>query len=272
MEDFLVKEFYKKMEEINLDVLGVVGGDGKIHTLGTDSKIIGRMFEMLTQPVLEEIAEENGLILKTPHSQTVYPDFIIMQNEKCHDKIAIDIKTTYIDRDESPIKFTLGSFGSYMRNNSKNIEYLYTDYVKHYVICFVYKRNDVAQNSKVFQYENRDDIVVPYYGVQYFIQEKYKIAGDRPGSGNTENIGSFVTKDINLLREGKGPFGELGEDIFDMYWKHYPKYRAEVKEYTTLEEFTKWFLTLEEKPALLYPYNYDDMVKRLKQYKKTHFE
>jgi len=53
----------------------------------------------------------------------------------------------------------------------------------------------------------------------FFVQEKYQIALDRPGSGNTKNIGS-VTK-IDELVNGKGPFSELGEDIFDDYWMYY---------------------------------------------------
>ncbi|MCI9418391.1 MAG: hypothetical protein HFG32_00005 [Eubacterium sp.] len=35
----------------------------KIHTLGTDSKIIGRVFEMFSQPVLEKIAKKHEMML-----------------------------------------------------------------------------------------------------------------------------------------------------------------------------------------------------------------
>lgn len=53
----------------------------------------------------------------------------------------------------------------------------------------------------------------------FFVQEKYLIAIDRPGSGNTKNIGSVIK--IDELINGKGPFAELGEDIFDDYWMYY---------------------------------------------------
>ncbi|HLA47756.1 MAG TPA: type II restriction endonuclease [Nitrospinota bacterium] len=53
----------------------------------------------------------------------------------------------------------------------------------------------------------------------FFIQEKYKIALDRPGSGNTKNIGSVIK--IDELINGKGPFAELGEEVFDDYWMYY---------------------------------------------------
>ncbi len=269
MSDYIIDEFYEEMAKIKFEVYGILDSSNKIHTLGTDSKIIGRIFEMLTQPVLETIAKRHGMILTTPESQTVYPDFIMMSSTSSKDKIAIDIKTTYVDSDQSTIKFTLSSFGSYMRNNTKNIEYEYTDYSKHYVIGFVYKRNGQAQESQVFDYEDRDKIQFPFYDVKYFIQEKYRIAGDKPGSGNTENIGSFSTKNFSDLTDGEGPFHELGADAFDLYWKYYPKYRSADKAYTSLDEFVEWFPEQSKADVeLLHPYDYDSTLNRILAYAK----
>lgn len=268
MKDFVIREFYNRMSNVNLDVYGLLDADMKIHALGTDSKMIGRIFEMLTQPVLEDIAKSYGLTLATPSSQNVYPDFIMMCSKQSKEKIAIDVKTTYIDTDKSTIKFTLGSFASYMRNNTKNIEYEYTDYVKHYVIGFVYKRNGAAQDSKVYEYAEKSHIHIPYSDVQYFIQEKYKIAGDKPGSGNTENIGSFKTSNFEELKQGVGPFSTLGQDIYDLYWKYYPKYRATEKEYTSLEEFMEWLPKHSESLKLLHPYNDKSVLRKIFDYKK----
>ena len=78
MYDYIMTEFYELMSNVNLNVYGILDKQNKIHTLGTDSKIIGRIFEMLVQPLLENIASKHNLILKTPSSQTVYPDFILM--------------------------------------------------------------------------------------------------------------------------------------------------------------------------------------------------
>jgi len=268
MNEFLITEFYEKMKTVRFGAYGIIDSDSKIHTLGTDSKIIGRVFEMLAQPVLEEIAAEHGLILKTPESQTVYPDFVMMKDVKSKEKIAIDIKTTYIDNGQSTIKFTLGSFGSYMRNNTKNIEYKYTDYAKHYVIGFVYKRNDAAQESRVYSYEDREKIEFPYSDVKYFIQEKFRIAGDKPGSGNTENIGSFSTKNFQDLVDGKGPFSQLGADAFDLYWKYYPQYRAADKAYTSLDGFMDWLIQQEKTPELLHSYDHECVLKNIKTFRK----
>ncbi len=266
MSDFIIDEFYSEMKKINLDVYGILDANNEIRTLGTDSKIIGRIFEMFVQPILEKIAKKHNLILKTPESQTVYPDFILMENEDSHRKIAIDVKTTYVDDDDSYIKFALGSFGSYMRNNTKNIEYKYTDYAKHYVIGFVYKRNGRAQESQVFSYDRKGSIVCPYKDVKYFIQEKYKIAGDKPGSGNTENIGSISSKKFLDFVEGNGPFASLGNNIYDIYWKYYPKYRSVETTYNSIDEFLVWFKNNKESVELLYDFNLNEIVEHLKKF------
>lgn len=268
MADIIMDSFYRKMADVKFDVYGILDSNNKIHTLGTDSKIIGRIFEMFAQPILEQIAAENGYILRTPDSQTVYPDFILMKSADSKEKIAIDIKTTYIDSDQSTIKFTLGSYGSYMRNNTKNIEYKYTDYIKHYVIGFVYKRNDGAQESRVYDYSKRSEIACPYYDVQYFMQEKYKIAGDKPGSGNTENIGSFSSRNFSDFKEGNGPFNELGQDIFDIYWKYHPKYRAVEQAYTSLGGFLAWLPRNIDSVELLHDFDKNEVLQRIQKYQR----
>lgn len=53
----------------------------------------------------------------------------------------------------------------------------------------------------------------------FFVQPKWKIASDSPGSGNTRNIGGVV--DIDKLIKGKGVFAELGEDVFNHYWMNF---------------------------------------------------
>lgn len=270
MEDFIISAFYQKMAGTNFEAYGILDSSNRIHTLGTDSKIIGRIFEMFAQPVLEQIAAENGYILKTPEFQTVYPDFIMMKSEDSHEKIAIDIKTTYVTSDNSTVKFTLGAFGSYMRNNTKNIAYKYTDYAKHYVIGFIYKRNDAAQESRVYDFDHREQIVFPYRDVKYFISEKYKIAGDKPGSGNTENIGSFPTRNFCDLKDGRGPFSELGQDVFDLYWRYYPKYRAVQQNYTSLSGFLEWLPQNVDSVELLHEFDAESVLQAVRRYRRTH--
>ena len=271
MCDYLIEEFYEEMKSVNLNVWGIIDTNDYIHTLGTDSKIIGRIFEMLTQPVLKRIAERHGMKLTTPAAQTRYPDFIMMTDANSKEKIAIDVKTTYLKKDNSKISFTLGSYASYIRDNTKNIEYEYSDYTKHYVIGFVYRRNDEAQESDMIHYNDRESIKKPYTDVQYFIQEKYKIAGDKPGSGNTENIGSFSTKSLEDLKRGRGPFSELGVDVFDIYWKYYPEYRSQDKNYTSLPEFSIWFNEQDQDSIQLHhDFSYEGVHVAIERYINTH--
>jgi hypothetical protein len=228
---------------INWEVKGLIDSNKKVFTLGSDSKLIGRIFELLTTVVLEGVARQIGYKLVTSVSQTVYPDFNLI-NESTGDKIAIDIKTTYRRRGAKGellnVGFTLGSYASFLRNNTKNIQYPYNQYSKHYVIGFIYDRVESATEGRILDVRNIDNIIAPYANVEFFVQEKYKIAGDKPGSGNTENIGTFKTNDSCLIKQGLGPFSFLGNDVFEHYWRNYPKYREEQKNYTCLEEYFDW--------------------------------
>lgn len=69
--------------------------------------------------------------------------------------------------------------------------------------------------------DNLQDITSVVRDFDFFVQEKWKIAIDRPGSGNTKNIGS--TNSIDELRNGTGLFTryENGEEIFNDFWMYY---------------------------------------------------
>jgi len=250
-----IKECYDKIEELNIDwqVRGLLDKNDRVYSLGKDTKILGRIFELIAAPIIKEVAGDNGLKVLEAESQTIYPDFTLMVDENDKEKIAVDVKSTYrrgkykVDSSKYPYKagerktftFTLGSYASYLRNNTKNIQYPYDSYSKHYVIGFLYSRNEGAKEGTIKDFSDRDEIAFPYLNVEYFIQEKYKIAGDKPGSGNTENIASFPTNDINDLREGKGPFADLGEEVFEDYWRNFPRYREE-GHYNNFKQYLEW--------------------------------
>lgn len=195
-----IRLFNKKLEEKDIDweVSALASPDGKLFSLGSDSKLIGRIFELISYNILQEIADENG--------------------------------------QPSGYVFTLGSFASYMRDGKKNISFPYDQYAKHYVIGFVYTRNDNASEGQMFDIKDLGKLPVPYKDVEVFVQEKYKISGDKPGSGNTENIGSFKTNRMEYLVNGEGPFSGLGIDIYEDYWAGYKKYRGELT-YTSLDGY-----------------------------------
>lgn len=272
----LIGEFYKEMSIVDLNVFGILDNSSNILTLGTDSKIIGRIFEMITEPILKKIARNHNYTLSTPNGQNIYPDFIMI-DKISGNRIAIDVKTTYrsygISGNLKNICFTLGSYASYMRDNKKNIDGLYTDYSKHFVIGFIYDRNGKAQQSDKYPYEERFKIETPYKNVEYFIQEKYKIAGEKPGSGNTENIGSIKSNNFLDFYCGNGPFNTLGDNIFNPYWSYYPKYRAQNKDYTNLNEFIRWYRNQNNDLPVLYDKNkkylYNENITILNEYEKN---
>lgn len=246
-----IQKFNQKLDEKNIswDVKGLLRDENTIITLGSDSKLIGRIFELITHQLLEEIAVENGYILEPSQSQTVYPDYTFIKKDKNgkvldDDKIAVDIKTTYRqykkDGSSKNIGFTLGAYGSFIRNGTKNIAYPYSQYNSHFVICFIYDRNDDASEGKQVSMKEINTLKTPYSNVTVFVQEKYLIVGDKPGSGNTENIGSFKTDDVVQLINGNGPFKYLGEEVYLDYWRNYPRHKEENKHYTSLKEYFNW--------------------------------
>lgn len=169
-----------------------------------------------------------------------------MKDREDTKKIAIDVKTTYrsFRKDGKPsyYGFTLGSYASFLRNNIKNIMFPYEQYMKHYIIGCVYTRNEQATEGKAYNLSELSNVPVPYKNVEIFVQEKYKIAGDKPGSGNTENIGSYKTNRMDYLIHGEGSFSVLGIEIFEDYWRGYPKYREEKKDYTSLDGYFEFYI------------------------------
>lgn len=254
-----IEECYAKIDELDLDwdIYGVIDQNDNIYSLTDDSKILGRIFELMVAPAIRGVAEDHDLEVSPADSQTIYPDFTLMESEDDNNKIAVDVKSTYRnfykqkytnkdtgvtyeEGDPRPYVFTLGGFASFLRNPTKNIQFHYDDYDKHYIIGFVYSRNTDLEEGNIKDFADRDDISPPCQDIEYFIQEKYKVAGTSPGSGNTENIGSFKTNDIEELKEGNGPFAGRGEEVFEEYWSNYPRYREGDEPFTNLEEYDQW--------------------------------
>jgi hypothetical protein len=220
---------------------GAVSKEGLIYTFGTDTKVLSTLFELIVTPIIEEIAERNKLIFETSPSQTIYPDFTLSKPNSKKDRIAIDVKTTYrkynVKKDIKPFGFTLGSYTSFLRNNTKNILHPYNEYSEHWIIGFVYDRNPKASEG-IFELKDINKIIHPYGNVKFFVQEKYKISGEKPGSGNTANMGSILTSNMKDFEKGRGPFAKLGEKTFQEYWASYG--RTTDRPYNNLKEFFKW--------------------------------
>lgn len=169
--------------------------------------------------------------------QTIYPDFTLLSGPSDPRKLAIDIKTTY-RRPNGTFSFTIGSYKSFLRNDTKNILYPYSTYAEHWIIGFVYTRSEEAE-TRAYPLAQRAQIASPYRDVAWFVQEKYKIAGLTPGSGNTTNIASISTGNIADFSNGRGPFAGRGESYFREYWANYET-QAGRRVYRTIEDFETW--------------------------------
>lgn len=176
--------------------------------------------EILLFPKICQFAQENSYKMILCKEQNFYPDITFI--DIANNKYALDIKSTYRKDEKSINGMTLGAFTGYFRDRKsrKNITFPYDEYVGHFVLGIIYSRTDEhLDERKIYCLDELQNITSVVKNFTFFVQEKYKIAIDRPGSGNTKNIGSVVR--INELVTGDGPFTKLGEEVFDDYWMYY---------------------------------------------------
>lgn len=196
-----------------------------VYTISADTKIVSKIFEIHLFPLLLEFARDLGFAIVPADHQNYYPDmsFVSLRNESL--KFAVDFKTTYRmpKKPEFCNGFTLGSHGGYFkeRDKKKNIQFPYNDYAAHFCLGIIYSRTapDPLCVKKAYNVEQLRSIVSVVRDIEFFACEKWEIASDSQGSGNTANIGS-ITKITDILA-GNGIFKDLGEKWFDDYWKNY---------------------------------------------------
>lgn len=206
-------------------VHGTLAGDGRLYPIGTDSKQLAAIFEQFTAPHVRRLADRQGrTVYEAP--QTVDPDFTLARGENDPEKIAIDVKTTY-RRSSGGAVFTMGSYTSYLRDGEKNILFPYEEYSEHWVIGVVYDRNDEADGLwEPVPATEPDRLPCPFKRLEVFVQERHRIAGTRPGSSNTSNIGSIRARSIEAFRRGDGPFAPYPPEVFAGYWSRYPQHTS----------------------------------------------
>lgn len=180
---------------------------------------ISKIMELLLFPKICQFAQETGYKMVLCKEQNFYPDISFIDS---NNKYAVDLKSTYRKNGKEVNGMTLGAFTGYFRDrkSKKNITFPYDEYIGHYVLGVIYSRTDKDLDERtIYKLEDLQNITSVIKHFTFFVQEKYKIALDRPGSGNTKNIGSVIK--IEELINGKGPFTSLGEDIFNDYWMYY---------------------------------------------------
>lgn len=227
-------EFFNLTKGWDWQVEGFIDKKGFVYPIDTDTKVISTIFERLSAPVLRSISKKYDYVIETAN-QTTYPDFTmsLYDNGKLIHRVAIDVKTTYFS---GPMVFTLGGYNSFIRNDTKNILYPYSTYDEHWIIGFIYNRNNAFKEYDLDNMPKPGEIECPYNDVFVFIRQKHEITGLRAGSGNTKNIGSIkLEKPSDFLIE-RGPFCEFNDSkaACDYYWKYYEKYSMEIKNGTDL--------------------------------------
>lgn len=201
-------------------VKGFIDVTKNIYTISVDTKVVSKIIELMMFPVLQKFAIENGYEMVFSSEQNHYPDVTFITKDK--KKIALDLKSTYRKNPDTVSGFTLGAFTGYFRfrDSKKNITFPYKEYSNHYILGVIYtQQENLIDENKVYSIDDLEEILSVVKDFDFIIQEKYKIAKDRPGSGNTKNMGSCVK--ISELKEGTGPFSKLGVKIFDDFWMNY---------------------------------------------------
>ena len=256
-EQFKIK-FETALTEFVKDLKSYVSGDDgewtvkgfidiykNIYTISSDTKIVSKILEIHIFPEILQFAEKNNYKIILAEHQNWYPDLTIIDKDNEEAKFALDLKTTF-RRNKKTAGFTLGSHGAYFkeRDKSKNIQFPYNQYLGHYCLGIIYTREDFEdvfladtevikvdelheehetpdpiKDREVTNVSNLKSITSVIKNFDFFAVEKWKIASDRRGSGNTANIGSI--NDIQDLKAGNGVFSKLGEEWFDEYWVNY---------------------------------------------------
>jgi hypothetical protein len=230
-------------------VKGFIDVFKNVYTISADTKIISKILEIHLFPKVLEFAQLNGYKVVLAEHQNYYPDVSFVKIDDESLRFAVDFKTTYRNPNKPHLcnGFTLGSHGEYFENrtSTKNIQFPYSSYLGHFCLGIIYDRADITSidETKIYAVNDLGSITSVVKNFQFFVTEKWKIASDKSGSGNTANIGSI--NNIDDIINGNGLFSKLGENWFDDYWMNYKKItipdgKGDTKKISTLKEFVAY--------------------------------
>jgi hypothetical protein len=194
-----------------------------IYTISADTKVVSKIIELMLFPIISRFADENGYKMILSEYQNYYPDVSFLARDGT--KVALDFKSTYRTGEQVVNGLTLGAFTGYFRQrrSTKNITFPYEQYAAHFVFGIIYDRADDRlrglSEQTIYTLNDLPNIASVVNNFTFLLQEKWRIASDRLGSGNTKNIGSV--RDVHSLVEGKGMFFAHGQAVFDDYWMNY---------------------------------------------------
>ncbi len=256
------EEFTRKLEQFVTELKGHVSSeDGQwtvkgfidifknVYTISADTKIVSKILEIHLFPKILMFAQENKYKVILAEHQNYYPDISFVKASDESIRFAVDFKTTYRNPKKPHLcnGFTLGSHGAYFedRKSNKNIQFPYGSYLGHFCLGIIYDRavGATIDETRAHSIDELHSIASVASNFHFFVTEKWKIASDKGGSGNTANIGSI--NNISDIIRGKGMFSKLGERWFDEYWMNYKKItiqdkNGETKKISTLREFVEY--------------------------------
>lgn len=216
---------YVSTDDGQWTIKGFIDTYKNIYTISSDTKVISKILEIHLFPKIIEFASRRGYRIVLAEHQNYYPDFSFVHAQDERIKFAVDLKTTYRlpKRPDFCNGFTLGSHGEYFKNRTsrKNIQFPYSEYLGHYCLGIIYTRTNSSHDDERTTYTLNalHSIASVIRDFQFFAVEKWRIASDKGGSGNTANIGSITY--IPDIISGNGMFCQLGESWFDDYWMNY---------------------------------------------------
>jgi hypothetical protein len=230
-------------------VKGFIDAFRNVYTISSDTKIVSKILEIHLFPRIIAFADKHDFAIVLAEHQNYYPDISFVSKHDKAVRFAVDFKTTYRIAGKPWLcnGFTLGSHGEYFQNrtSTKNIQFPYGSYSGHFCLGIIYDRADGATIDETRSYcvEEIHSITSVISNIQFFVAEKWKIAGDKSGSGNTANIGSIQR--IEDILSGNGMFARLGEEWFDDYWMNFGKIivkdpDGKTKRITSLVDFVKY--------------------------------
>jgi hypothetical protein len=207
-------------------VKGFLDAYQRIYTISLDTKVLSKVLELLLFPIVADFAREEGFDIHLAQAQNHYPDITFINQRSPELCYPLDIKSTYRTGLDAQGNLrvngmTLGTFGGYfrVRNRPFGSTLAYEQYHKHYVLGIIYNRVEGIDERRVYEIADLNAIPSVARDFTIILHEKYKIASDQPGSGNTRNMGS--SRLLQRLVDGTGVFAHLGIDIFDDYWMNY---------------------------------------------------
>jgi len=201
----LRKEVYFLVKNIKWNFKGIIDIDNRVHAIPKNLNFQA-LFERLVFERLNLLTKKYNIRVIDPNSIRAYPDMILEGGVLGNKVIAVDIKTGRRFGDKTG--FTLGSYAGYFRKPDKKCGGCvrpYNDFNEHWAVCFIYDWNP------------NNDTLNMISNIKVIVQEKWKLASKRTGTGTTTAIGSI--NDIDKIIKGEGDF--RSEREFLEYWRNY---------------------------------------------------